>query len=56
VQSLTHRLRNSDISWRLTEIQQNHILLAWLKQSVNKSEMIVDGYLRAQREKYHDQS
>ena len=46
IQTLTNRLRSSDISWQLTEIERNEILLTWLLQSINKSEMILQNFIK----------
>ncbi|MEI7727456.1 MAG: RNA methyltransferase, partial [Bacteroidota bacterium] len=45
IQSLTNRLRSSGISWQLTETETDEIMLKWLRQSINKSEMILHGFL-----------
>jgi len=44
IRTLTNRLRSSDIEWQLTEVEKDSILLSWLMQSINKSEMIVQGF------------
>jgi tRNA (guanosine-2'-O-)-methyltransferase len=46
IQTLTGRLRNSSVSWQLSDDEQYEILLTWLKQSINKSEMIIRGFLK----------
>lgn len=45
IQSLANRLRNSEIPWQLSESEKNEILVKWLKQSINKSEMIIRSFL-----------
>lgn len=44
--SLTSRLRNSDIPWHLTDIETNTLLIEWLKLSINKSDVIVRNYYK----------
>lgn len=44
IQSLTQRLRTSDIPWQLTETEIEHILLNWLRRSINNSEIIIRGF------------
>jgi tRNA (guanosine-2'-O-)-methyltransferase len=45
IQTLTNRLRASDISWQLSDTEKDLILLDWMKQSINKSEIIIRGFL-----------
>jgi tRNA (guanosine-2'-O-)-methyltransferase len=45
IQNLTSRIRSSDISWQLPGPEKDDILINWLKQSINKSEMIVDLFI-----------
>ena len=45
IQALTNRLRSSNIPWQLSETEKNEILLKWLRQSINKSEMIVHDFI-----------
>ena len=45
IQTLTNRLRASEIPWQLTEQEKDQILLNWLKQSIKKSEMIIHDFL-----------
>jgi tRNA (guanosine-2'-O-)-methyltransferase len=47
IQALTNRLRSSDISWQLSDPEKDLILLGWLKESINKSEMIIREFLKA---------
>ncbi len=42
LQSLTHKLRQSNIDWKLTEDQQLSILNRWVKYSVKDSQNILD--------------
>ncbi|MFZ4520975.1 MAG: TrmH family RNA methyltransferase [Bacteroidales bacterium] len=46
IQTLTTRLRNSDISWQLSEYEQNTIMINWLRQSIKKSDMIIQDFLQ----------
>jgi tRNA (guanosine-2'-O-)-methyltransferase len=45
IQSLTNRLRSSGITWQLSDLEKDEILLNWLRQSINKSELIIQGFL-----------
>ncbi|MCX6266597.1 MAG: RNA methyltransferase [Bacteroidetes bacterium] len=44
IQTLSNRLRKSDIPWQLSETEKNSILLNWLRQSINKSDLIIQGF------------
>ncbi len=46
IQNLTNRIRLTNIAWQLPEIEKDKILLNWLKQSINKSDMIIKSFLR----------
>jgi tRNA (guanosine-2'-O-)-methyltransferase len=41
---LTTKLRQSDLLYRLTETEQDEVILEWLKLSIKRSELIVDRY------------
>lgn len=41
---LSHKMRNSDIDWRLPEEDKNSLLLDWLRLSVKRAELIEDKY------------
>jgi tRNA (guanosine-2'-O-)-methyltransferase len=45
IQTLTNRLRRSDIAWHLSDIEKDSILLNWLRQSINKSDTIIQGFI-----------
>jgi tRNA (guanosine-2'-O-)-methyltransferase len=45
IRTLTNRLRTSDYPWQLTDAEKNKILLNWLKQSINMSGKIIEGFL-----------
>lgn len=38
---LTHRLRQSEINWKLSDAQRNELLLEWLKKSVKGSDVLI---------------
>ena len=42
---LTHKLRQTNIDWKLTEPERNEILFQWLKRSVKKSDMLIEKFL-----------
>jgi len=44
IQTLTNRLRVSEVTWQLTDLEKDQILLEWLKQSIKKSEMIIQKF------------
>ena len=46
IQNLTNRIRLTNIAWQLSDIEKDKILLNWLKQSINKSDMITKSFLR----------
>ncbi len=37
---LREKLQNSDIQWQLSELEQNVLMLSWLRQSIKKSHLI----------------
>ena len=44
--TLTNRLRNSEINWRLTEEEKTDILLEWSRRSVKRSDIIERQFLQ----------
>lgn len=42
---LSLKLRQSDIKFKLSEDEQNTIILEWLKQSIKKSDLIIEKFL-----------
>ena len=46
---LSYKLRQSDISYSLNEIEKDELILSWLKQSVKKSDMIIKDFLSKSR-------
>lgn len=43
---LTRKLRMSDLSWELSEEEKTGIKLAWLKQTVKKSDLLIERFLK----------
>ncbi|MEI7597260.1 MAG: RNA methyltransferase [Bacteroidota bacterium] len=43
---LTHRIRKSNVKWQLPENERCELLINWLKLTINKSELIVDEFLK----------
>ena len=39
---LTYRLRNSNVDWKLNEVEKEEILAKWLKSSVKRSDIVLD--------------
>ncbi|MEE2657597.1 MAG: RNA methyltransferase [Candidatus Latescibacterota bacterium] len=48
LRELTRRLRRSDVDWRLTESERQELRLRWLRQSVNKSQDLIERFLDSQ--------
>ncbi|TVQ35157.1 MAG: TrmH family RNA methyltransferase [Spirochaetaceae bacterium] len=46
---LCSQLRRSDVAWRLSTEQQHDLLLAWLRRSVRKSDLLERQYERSPR-------
>ncbi|MEI7489808.1 MAG: RNA methyltransferase [Bacteroidota bacterium] len=46
LQSLTKRLRESEISWTLGEEEKNDVLLRWAACSVRKSDVVIRDFLK----------
>jgi len=42
---LSGKLRTSDIQWQLSQAEKEALKLEWLKRSVKKSELLIQGYL-----------
>lgn len=42
---LTSKLRNTTITWKLTEEESNAIKMNWLKRSIKSSDLLVERYL-----------
>ncbi len=40
LQKLTERLRDSDVSWKLTDTEQTMVLLSWCRQTIRKVESL----------------
>jgi len=45
--TLTQRLRKSNISWRLKEIELTNILLDWARNSINRHEVVENHFLNS---------
>lgn len=45
LQSLTSKLRNSEVNWQFSEAEKDQILLNWTKKTIKNSEQIIDRYL-----------
>ena len=45
---LSHKLRNSNLDWKLTENEYDKILLEWLKKNIKISEKAINKYLNEQ--------
>ncbi len=45
IQTLTNRLRSSEIDWRLPEFEKDTVLLSWLRQSIKESDKITREFL-----------
>lgn len=43
---LTRKLRMSDLPWELSEKEKTGIKLAWLKQTVKKSDLLIERFLK----------
>ena len=43
---LKHRLQQSSINWQLSEADRQQVYLQWLKQSVKKSDLLVDRFFK----------
>lgn len=46
IHHLSEKLRISDIDWHLTEEEKDEIMIKWLKQTIKKSEMIVENFYK----------
>jgi tRNA (guanosine-2'-O-)-methyltransferase len=45
IQALSARLRTSDVDWQLMEIEKEQIMLNWLRNSINRSDVIISNYV-----------
>ncbi len=45
IHSLTNRLKNSNIDWKLSEKERDELKLAWLKQTIKSSDMLIKEFL-----------
>ena len=44
LQQLSTKLRNSTVSWQLSEEEKNELRLDWCKKSINKVDQIISRY------------
>jgi tRNA (guanosine-2'-O-)-methyltransferase len=42
------RLRKSDIQWQLSEPEKEEVLMHWLKNSIKRSDLLIENFLRTQ--------
>jgi len=45
LQSLTSRMRNSEVEWQFSEKEKNNILMDWTKKTIKNSEEIIEHFL-----------
>lgn len=45
LQHLTLKLRSSDINWQLSEKERDELKLHWLKQTIKKSDLLIEKFL-----------
>lgn len=46
---LSHELRQSDIDYKLNDIEKDNLILNWLKNSVKKSDLIIKDFISKKR-------
>ena len=46
LQHLTYKMRNSNIDWKLSDIEKDEVLLQWLRNSIKSSTQIEEDYLK----------
>jgi len=46
---LTHKLRNSNIQWQLTDNEKNMVLIDWLKRTIKGGDLIAKEFLDTKR-------
>lgn len=51
LQHLTYKMRNSNINWKLSDIEKNEVLLQWLRNSIKSSKQIEEDYLKKLKRK-----
>ncbi len=51
LQHLTYKMRNSNIDWKLSDIEKDEVLLQWLRNSIKSSAQIEEDYLKKLKRK-----
>ena len=51
LQHLTYKMRNSNIDWKLSDIEKDEVLLQWLRNSIKSSTQIEKDYLKKLKRK-----
>ena len=51
LQHLTYKMRNSNIDWKLSDIEKDEVLLQWLRNSIKSSTQIEEDYLKKLKKK-----
>ncbi len=51
LQHLTYKMRNSNIDWKLSDIEKDEVLLQWLRNSIKSSAQIEEAYLNKLKRK-----
>lgn len=46
LQHLTYKMRNSNIDWKLSDVEKDEVLLQWLRSSIKSSTQIEEDYLK----------
>ena len=52
LQHMSHQLRNSDISWKLSDQETDNLHLEWLLKTIKKSNLLVDEFNRRNNTSY----
>ncbi|MGA8854306.1 MAG: TrmH family RNA methyltransferase, partial [Christiangramia sp.] len=45
LQTLTYKLRDSDVNWQLSDVEKQQILMEWTKKTIKNSEQIIEHFL-----------
>ena len=46
LQHLTYKMRNSNIDWKLSDVEKDEVLLQWYRSSIKSSTQIEEDYLK----------
>ncbi|MFW6224837.1 MAG: TrmH family RNA methyltransferase [Bacteroidota bacterium] len=46
--TLSHKIKNSNVQWPLSDIEKNELKLQWLKKSINRSDLIIKEFNKKQ--------